>query len=105
MEVRSTRSINAIPALTIRSVLNLLLSNLLCKFHCKYSVCFLATVNIQVCDRCLLACLLACSLACFLACLLAFYMIILKFLKNSMPKLSIICVERKYDHNSDIEKQ
>ena len=36
MEIRSTRSFNAIPATLIRGVLNLYLSNLLSKMYCKY---------------------------------------------------------------------
>ena len=35
MEIRSTRSFNAIPAAMIRGVLNLYISNLLCKMYCK----------------------------------------------------------------------
>ena len=36
MEIRSTRSFNAIPATLIRGVFNLYLSNLLSKMYCKY---------------------------------------------------------------------
>ena len=52
MEIRSTRSFNAIPATVIRGVLNLYISKLLWKMYCKYSnylfiyfFSFLTTVN------------------------------------------------------------
>ena len=38
MEVRSTRSFNAIPATLIRGAFNLYLSNLLRKLYCKYFI-------------------------------------------------------------------
>ena len=37
MEIRSTRSFNAIPAM-IRGVFNFYVSNLLCKMYCKYFI-------------------------------------------------------------------
>ena len=40
MEIKSTRSFNAIPATIIRSVFNLHVSNLLCKMYCKYLCIF-----------------------------------------------------------------
>ena len=40
MEIRSTRSFNAIPATIIRGVFNLYLSNLLCKMYFKYFIYF-----------------------------------------------------------------
>ena len=36
MEIRSTRSCNAIPASMIRGVFHLQISNLVCKMYCKY---------------------------------------------------------------------
>ena len=36
MEIRSSRSFNAIPATIIRGAFNLCVSNLLCKMYCKY---------------------------------------------------------------------
>ena len=36
MEIRSTQSFNAIPTAMNRGVLNLFISNLLCKMYCKY---------------------------------------------------------------------
>ena len=41
MEIRSTRSFNAIPATIIRAVFNLYISNLLCKMCCEYFILFL----------------------------------------------------------------
>ena len=40
MEIRSTRSFNAIPATIIRGVFNLYISNLLFKMYCKYFLSF-----------------------------------------------------------------
>ena len=38
MEIRSTRSFNAIPATLIRDAFNFYLTNLLCEFYCKYFI-------------------------------------------------------------------
>ena len=38
MEIRSTRSFNAIPATVIRGVFYLCISNLLSKMYCKYFI-------------------------------------------------------------------
>ena len=38
MEIRSTRSFNAIPATLIRGVFNLHISNLIWKIYCKYLI-------------------------------------------------------------------
>ena len=41
MEIKSAQSFNAIPAISIRGVFNLYLSNLQCKLYCKYFISFI----------------------------------------------------------------
>ena len=52
MKIRSTQSLNAIPATIIWSAFNLQLSNLLCKLHCKNILFISLTISkFSICEK------------------------------------------------------